>query len=228
MKKYLIGSFLVTFLFMFQNASFSQLDIGADLVSRYLWRGQLLAAGPAIQPSISYTSGAFEIGAWGSYGISSGFDGTEADIYLTYSFGPISATLTDYYFPSDRTGADFNNYFDYSETTNHVFEGMLSYESDNSPFSASVAYDFYGDDPDDSFYIKLGYALSDNTDIAVEGGNGWYSYESGDGDSFDLVGIGISHTKEIKISDSYSLPIFGTFVINPDSEKIFLVFGINF
>ena len=206
-----------------------QVDVGADFVSRYLWRGQLLANGPSIQPSISFTKGSFEIGAWGSYGLASGFDGTEADIYATFSVGPVSATLTDYFFPSDRSGVDFDNYFEYDkDLTGHVLEVMLSYEVDDFPLSIDVAYDFYGADHDNSFYIGLGYSISDQTELFVEGGNGWYSFESSGDDSFGLVSIGLTHTKEIKFSETFSLPIFGTIAINPDGEKLFLVFGISF
>ena len=35
-------------------------------------------------------------------------------------------------------------------------------------------------------------------------------------------------SKDIKITDDYSLPVFGSFIINPDAETAFLVFGISF
>lgn len=229
MKKSLIPVLFVLLSMLSVTSLTSQVDLGADFVSRYLWRGQLLATGPAIQPSFSYTGGSFEIGAWGSYGLSNGFDGTEADIYISFSASSFTATITDYYFPSDRTGADFDNYFDYNEsTTGHVLEAMLSYECESVPINFTVAYDFYGADTEDSFYAKIGYSLSDNTELFAEGGNGWYSFENSANDSFGFVGIGLTHTKEIKITESYSLPLFATVAINPDSEKLFIVFGMSF
>ena len=230
MKTQLKSTFLAVLFILISFPSFSQIDIGADFVSRYLWRGQLLANGPAIQPSISYTKGFFEVGGWGSYGFAEGFDGTEADIYTTFTIGPVSLTITDYYFPSDSAGANFDNYFDFDEeTTRHVFEGMIGFSKDDNPISVNLAYDFYGDDSDNSFYVNIKYALNDETEFFIEGGNGWYTVDDVVGeDAFGIVGIGLTHTKEIKISDSFSLPLFGTISINPQSEKLFLIFGMSF
>ena len=32
----------------------------------------------------------------------------------------------------------------------------------------------------------------------------------------------------IIVSDSYSLPVFGSFILNPEAEAAFLVFGVSF
>ncbi len=222
-------------------AANAQFDIGAELVSRYLWRGQLLGSGPALQPSISYTtrfdtSGVFglEIGSWGSYGIASGNDGTEADIYATLITGPLSFTLTDYFFPNDNPfadGASFDNYFEYGEETGHVFELIASFDGvEKLPLSVSLAYNLGGADPDNSLYVNLAYPLTDALEISAGLGNGWYTYEE-DGsqdDKFGLVNLALSYSKEVPITEKFSLPLSGTFAINPNLEKIFIVFGISF
>ena len=56
---------------------------GTDIVSNYIWRGTKLAVGPAIQPSVCFTAGNFEIGTWGSFGFTS-IEGAESDLYLSY------------------------------------------------------------------------------------------------------------------------------------------------
>ena len=216
----------------------AQLDVGADIVSRYLWRGQLLANGSALQPWVSYSTGSdnisFEIGAWGSYGLSNGNDGTEADLYMSLTTGPVTFTLTDYFFPTDNafTGADANdNYFSYKkDVTGHVFEIAGSFDgTDNIPVSLGIYYNFSGADAENSIYTKLAYAASDNLEIYLEGGNGWYSFEEEDkDDTYTLVGLGITYSKEIVISDKFSLPIFGTFAVNPNLEKPYIVFGVSF
>ncbi len=43
-------------------------DLGADLVSGYLWRGQDLG-NVSIQPSVSVSYKGFWVGAWGSVGL---------------------------------------------------------------------------------------------------------------------------------------------------------------
>jgi len=34
-------------------------------------------------------------------------------------------------------------------------------------------------------------------------------------------------SKDIKITEEYSLPVFGSFIYNPESEAAFLVFGMS-
>jgi hypothetical protein len=42
-----------------------------------------------------------------------------------------------------------------------------------------------------------------------------------------VVNLGITVSKEIKISDSFSLPLTTSFIINPQAENVFLVLGIS-
>ena len=66
--------------------------------------------------------------------------------------------------------------------------------------------------------VALGYG-SDATIIV----DAWYA----NGDS-GLVNISIGGSKDIKITEDYSLPVFSSFVYNPDAESAFLVFGMSF
>ena len=77
--------------------------MGADVVSRYVWRGTDVGDSPAVQPSISYTMGAIEVGAWSSWSVSAS-GANENDLYVTYAAGPMSVTLTVYFFPQRRRG----------------------------------------------------------------------------------------------------------------------------
>ncbi|RLD78233.1 MAG: hypothetical protein DRJ07_13530, partial [Bacteroidetes bacterium] len=64
----------------------SNWDLGASFQSRYIWRGINLGGNSAsIQPSISYTTGIFTIGAWSAYSVGSDQLGQEADLYMTIS-----------------------------------------------------------------------------------------------------------------------------------------------
>jgi len=224
----------------FLPAARAQFSVGADFVSRYLWRGQLLASGPALQPSLAFatsfdTAGVFgaELGAWGSYGLGSGFDGTEADLYLTLAAGPLSITFTDYYFPSDSTFATASdNYLKYgpSEETGHVFEGMVSLEGlGGLPFSASVAYNFAGADLQNSLFVDLSYTLDAGVELGLSLGNGWYTFEQeGEEDSFGLVNLSVGYSRPMALSPKYALPVFGRVALNPDLEKLYIVFGVSF
>jgi len=77
-----------------QNQKF---NVNVDLYSNYIWRGSKLGTGPAVQPSVKFSSGGLTIGVWGSFDA----DGyTEADPYFSYSFPfGLSLGMTDYYLP---------------------------------------------------------------------------------------------------------------------------------
>ena len=46
-----------------------ELSLGADMVSRYVWRGTDFGQSASIQPDLAYTFGGFEIGTWASYAV---------------------------------------------------------------------------------------------------------------------------------------------------------------
>jgi len=236
MKNNALSKGIYGFIFLFLPLiGFSQFDVGADLVSRYLWRGQLLANGPAIQPYVSFSTGdkvGIEIGAWGSYGTASGNDGTEADLYVSLTTGSLTFTLTDYFFPSDNPFADEDandEYLDYGSGTGHVWEiGASIDQMGKVPLSLGVYYNFAGADDDNSIYCRLGYMASDNLELHVEAGHGWYTLDSeGEKDKFDITCVGLTYTKEIPITEKFSIPIFGTFAVNPNLEKPYIIFGIS-
>lgn len=199
----------------------SPFDVGADLVSSYLWRGTKYGVGPAIQPYLSFTVGGFEIGGWGNYCFTS-VEGAEADIYLTYGFDfGLSIGVTDYYFPG--LGSD---YLDWSDTTGaHGFEINLGYEIKG--FSASANY-MFNEAPTagttgGDLYFELGYAFK-YFGIHLGAGDGWHT----EGDKFAICNIGISSSKEIKITEKYSLPISGSVIWNPEREQFHVVVGVSF
>jgi hypothetical protein len=67
------------------NSNFS---IGADAVSRYIWRGlNLGGATPHIQPFMEYSFGetGLAIGAWGSYGLVRICRGRSRPLFVLFS-----------------------------------------------------------------------------------------------------------------------------------------------
>ena len=46
-------------------------------------------------------------------------------------------------------------------------------------------------------------------------------------EGFAVTNLALKATKEIKITDSFSVPIFGQVVANPNSQKAYLVFGFT-
>jgi hypothetical protein len=230
-------------------AADAEFGIGADVYNRYFFRGADFGDAVAVQPYISYTQGAIEIGAWSSWSITSADGGNENDLYVTYSAGPLALTLTDYYFPSylsqyshgglahredvlvitaatDTTLATIQNpvrededpsagFLDYGSEGAHILEIMASY--DLGSLSIMGAFNFHGDE-DDSFYVELGLPLAalsdDETEVSLSAALGNGAYVAGDDPALVFIGINVSQ-------GDYS----ASYIVNPDSELSFLVFG---
>jgi len=208
----------------------AQFSVGTDVVSSYVWRGfkQDLSVtaplqSPNFQPYVSYTVGGLTLGAWGS----SSFTGTvkEVDLYATYVFSSaLSLTLTDY------NWGFTNSIFNYGSGTDHLFEATLAYAGTESlPLSASVNTMFAGADKTStgkqafSSYLELGYQLAENTKIFAGGSLLDTPMYGGAG----VTNVGLKVTKELVLSDKFSLPIYGVAGINPLAKDAFLVVGIT-
>ncbi len=187
-------------------------DTGLDIYSSYVWRGTKFGSGPAFQPYVEFSSGGFAIGAWGSYNASTN-EAAEADLYASYGFdlgenASLGLTLTDYYFPGDL----------WLEGTSHYIEPMVSLGLGS--FSLTGAYmmnDGAGD-----LYLEAGLSAG-AVDLTLGGGDGAYTIDG----EFTICNIGISTSKEIKITDSFSLPVSGAAILNPSSEQFHIVAGIS-
>jgi len=202
-------------------------NTGVDIVSSYVWRGVAQGSNePNIQPSASYTICGLSIGAWGSGNLSGSLK--EFDIYATYALSSkISVTLTDYNWIFSK------GYFDYADGTDHIYEATLAYNGDESlPISASWNTMFAGADKNAdgdnaySTYVELGYPISSNAKIFC--GASLFDSPSVYGTSgFDVTNIGLKVTKNIEISDKFSLPVYGIAGFNPSANDAFLVVGIT-
>ena len=198
----------------------SKWSVGADLVSSYVWRG-LYLSNAAVQPSLVFESGGFSAGAWGS----ASFDGVlEADLFLGYTFGfGLSLGVTDYYFPSVEGG---NDYFDTGkETGAHIFELNGGYEVAGLSLSANYVLNEAGGagSAGGDKYFEVAYTFGDVA-IFAGGGDGLQSL-SGD---FAITNVGISATKELQITPSFTLPLTCSAIFNPDREKFYLVAALSF
>lgn len=199
---------------------------GFDIYTSYIWRGAKFGSGPAFQPFVDATIGGFSIGAWGSVN-SSWNESLEMDLYVSYSFGPVSLTLTDYYFGDDWTEMDMT----------HYIEPMVGIEAGG--FSATLAYMFLpavDDDPetpteDESadfgeegdLYLEAAYSFG-SVDLALGLGDGQYT---DDGD-FNVCNITIGTSKEVEISEKFTLPVSGSVTLNPSTGGFFITAGVSF
>lgn len=208
----------------------SPFSVGGDFVSSYVWRGSKIGTGPNIQPCMELSLGGFTLGSWGSFSFhpESG-DFMEADLYASYGFDfGLSMGITDYYYQGTP-------YFRYdTDSASHAFEINLGYEFKGLSLSANyILNDASNGGPANKpgggdMYFELGYSFESFT-LFAGAGNGWHtSYEDNGDDVFTLCNIGISTEKEIKISETFSLPVSGAVIVNPDKEEFNLVIGISF
>lgn len=207
-------------------------DIGADLVSGYIWRGQDLG-NVSIQPSASVSYKGFSLSAWGSVGIDKE-DTKELDFTLGYTTGGFSVSVTDYWFTEPGEPAKYFHYGAHS--TAHVFEAQIGY--DFGPLALNWYTNFAGADgvnkDGDRAYasyvsaavpFKLG-GLDWSAEIgATPWANSFYnSWTSG----FAVCDISLGASKEIKITESFSVPAFAKITMNPRTEGAYFVFGLSF
>lgn len=225
------------------------LKASAELVSSYVWRGspsyssvngQTLLA-PNFQPTLGFVCGGLEVGAWGSTDFAGAYQ--EMDLYATYSFKGLSATVTDYYWDAQWASKP---YFVYkNENTSHIIEGMLSYDFQKIPLSITVATMLYGADKkyieeestepvksNYSTYVELGYAIEVkeyNFDafMGFTPADGFYGDGYGNVTGFGVVNMGLTGYKKIKFSDKLETTLRSSLIFNPQQDKAYLVLGIS-
>jgi len=221
------------------SSSVLDFDFGAEVVSRYIWRGVESGGDPAVpqlQPYASFSVdggeyGLLELGAWGSYGFSGDFSENDLSLKYTYSTSPvnISLTLNDYYFP--YLGINFTNFEDKGEGAHTIEAGLALTGNESFPFTFLVSKNIKNDVPEDkSLYVEAGYAFSINEVEmnvfagAAQGMSLWHGIST---DKFEVCTVGIGAGKEIRISESYSLPLGINWIMNPHQKKTFLVFKVG-
>ena len=214
-----------------QNEEKVETIISGDIVSSYIWRGQDLGSA-AIQPTLGVGYKGLSLTAWGSYGLVNSDDVKELDLTLAYSFGGLNIGVTDYWFDA---GLDPDNrYFKYdAHGTNHLFEANIGY--DFGIASLQWVTNFAGNDGVNndgkrvySSYVEAAvpFKLSSIEWTATAGAVPFATTFYGTS-GFAVTNLSLRATKEIKVTDTFSIPIFGQVTANPCSQKAYLVLGFT-
>ncbi|HPR60391.1 MAG TPA: hypothetical protein PLF35_05570 [Prolixibacteraceae bacterium] len=186
----------------------AQWSTGLDIYSSYVWRGSKFGSGPAFQPYVDFSKGGFSVGAWGSVNASTD-EAFEMDFYASYGFDfGLSLAVIDYYFGGE--------YFDGAM---HFIEPAISFEAGG--FSLTAAY-MLGDETADA-YVEAGYGFGP-VDLFVGAGNGQYTKDGG----FMVCNVGLGTSKDLKITDDFSIPVSGSVILNPSTEAFYIVVGVSF
>lgn len=211
---------------------------GADLVSGYVWRGQELGD-VSIQPSASISWKGLSLTAWGSVSWSSEY-AKEFDLTLGYAVKGFSISVTDYSFSkgeNTKTGQDISgNYFHFgSNSTLHVFEAQVGYDfdflavnwytniggNDGVKKNGKRAYSSY-------FTLSAPFRLGGLDWNATVGATPWEtSFYNGGTDGFAVSEVSLQAQKAIKITDSFSLPLFAKAIWNPATEDAYFTVGLS-
>ena len=205
--------------------------VAADIVNQYIWRG-LDCGNVSIQPTLGIGYKGLSLSAWGNVGVSKD-DTKEFDLTLGYTTGGFNIGITDYWFSVGGDDPD-NRYFKYNaHSTNHVFEANIGYDfgvasiqwftnfagNDGENKNGKRAYSSYAE-------VAVPFKLATCDWTATAGVVPYYSTYYGT-TGFAVTNLSLRADKEIKITDSFSVPVFGQVVANPCTQKAYLVFGFT-
>ena len=229
---FLIGFVLICMGVKAENLpSKTNVNSSIDFVSRHLWRGSNSGTAPTIEPTLEIQTGRFTVGAWGAYAFDESYQ--EVDFYVQYNTPLFQFSLYDFYCPAP----DFKNskFFDFdSKESVHLFDAVAKYKGcEKFPVSIMGSVLFYGqmdrDENDEqrySTYFELGYSN-------FIGGKkfswalGLSPFEGMYDDKMNVVNVSMTMYDQIKLSDSFSLPIRGGVTVNPATERLFLTFAVT-
>lgn len=203
--------------------------IAADFVNQYIWRGQELGD-VSVQPTLGVAYKGFSLTGWGSVGISDNDDTKEFDLTAAYTTGGFHVGITDYWFNTPNS-----KYFAYAaHETSHVFEGNIGY--DFGPVALNWYTNFAGNDG----YTKKGkrayssyveatapFKLASLDWTATVGAVPYYTTFYGKANGFAVTNVSLKASKDIRVTDSWSIPLFAAINTNPSTQKAYFVVGFT-
>jgi len=205
--------------------------VGADIVSQYVWRGQDLG-NVSLQPTLGIAYKGLSLSAWGSTGLTEASDTKEFDLTLSYTMGGLNIGITDYWF---NAGLDpQNRYFMYdAHGTNHVFEANIGY--DFGVASVQWYTNFAGNDGANkdgdraySSYVEAAVPFRlGSTDWTATAGAVPFATTFYGTTGFAVTNLSLKASKAIKVTDSFSIPVFAQVAANPCAQKAYLVVGFT-
>ena len=204
--------------------------IKGDFVNEYIWRGQKLGD-VAVQPTFGVGYKGLSLTAWGNYGLTNKDDVKEFDLTLGYTIGGLTIGVTDYWF---SVGLDPDaRYFKYdAHGTNHVFEATVGY--DFGPVALAWFTNFAGNDGTNKngkrayssyFEVSVPFRLA-TVDWSATAGAVPFATTSYGTSGFAVTNLSLRATKDIRVTDAFSIPIFAQLTGNP-SQKAYLVLGFS-
>lgn len=231
---------LLTMSFLFSPSNSQAQDItidaGADLTSRFIYRGLDLGSSPQVQPRIGLIYEGFSFYLWGSHPFSTTPDGTdykEVKFWMNYTFDFGEFLLTPQIENHFNANADLFDFDD--QTTTHVFQASLraAGKGEVAP-DFLVGYAFWGPDGmEPTLYLEAGVSFMTSgiglrpflsTQYSEPGGFVDLGYEG----DFVVTQIGLQAGRVIQISETARFPVGFMIAINPKTERAFTTFSVSF
>ncbi len=205
--------------------------VAADLVSSYIWRGMYQTTA-SLQPTLSLSAGNFSLTAWGSTTFTDN-GAKEIDLTAAYRVGRFTIAVADLWWGGQGSKTGYFNYE--SRETEHHFEGTLACSvSDRFPLSIAWNTLFAGQDKNAegeqaySTYVELNYPFAvKGIDLnAACGFTPWDAPQYGTSE-FAVTNLALKAGKTIRITKSFSLPLFTQVILNPAKNDVYFVAGIT-
>ena len=220
-----------------QLAQAQEVTVETDLTSQYVWRGLELGK-VSLQPTFGIDWKGLSFSAWGNAPLSDRDDPREIDLTLSYSRWGFTIGVTDYW---STTREEDAKYFRYDgHHTNHVFEANLSYDFNELkacplPLSLSWNTNFGGADGVNkrgkrafSSYMEVASSFSwVDCDWDARAGIVPYATDYYETRGFALTHLSLRATRDIRINDKFSIPVFAEAITNTRSGKAWLNFGFT-
>ncbi len=241
-KVYLVGVILIVITMTGVSYAGTQgkfsVNTGLDFVSRYVWRGMDFGDAPSLQPSITFSYHGLEFGWWGAYALSNNAsDFNEIDTWLNYSYTldnsmRFTVGILDFYLPN--AGIRMFNYHDVDDPEGpgaHLLEVGVGVDGpDAIPVSLFGYINIYNDEGNNT-YFQLDYRTGlAGTDMDFFVGAVGGSEENPDyygTDDFQVINVGMTASREIAITEQFSLPISVSYIVNPKEEISYMVFCLS-
>lgn len=221
----------------------------ADFVSEYIWRGFDQNQGFAVQPTLSLGYKGFMLNAWGSTPVSNFAEKTtpkEFDINLCYMYKGLCLTVSDYWWGGKKQPYGYYKKNGYNGVDGgHHFEGTIAYSfGEKFPLTLSWSTWFAGADAMKisngkrtySTYINASYNVSLPADITLTPSLGftpwesYYSHSASNESKYDnaaVTDISLKASKEVKVNDNFSIPVFVQATVAPVVDQTYLVAGFS-
>lgn len=222
-------------------------DVSFELVSLYNFRGIDYGNSPALQPYLSMGYGDFDFFIWGSQALIAREENEGKTVpfneidwgvkyHISTPIGKFSPGFTLYYCPFEN-----KKFFDLRGVKDGVAQGSQTmnflldyYLSDDIPVKFVLDYNFFNN-PQNPLYMGLSYLVVNNADYVIEpfvgvakgtGPGGITDMYSTSQNQFTFVNAGVNLTKNLKITNDFTMPISTTLAVQPHTEKVWFVFKL--